>query len=171
MKQYYDFKIEKIKDLSSDEIDLRKKNLDLFYQTGFPNKKDEDWKFSDLNSILSKNFNNIVNDDFLTKEKNFKLIEEFEHNFILLCNGRLISSDFSHEEINKISIENFNYKKEKNLDKKNSLNFLNHALASGGFLLEISKNYKLKKPLVIYNNFSNLLKETIVNYKNSIIKN
>jgi Fe-S cluster assembly protein SufD len=171
MEQYYDFKIEKIKDLSSDEIDLRKKNLDLFYQTGFPNKKDEDWKFSDLNSILSKNFNNIVNNDFLPKEVNFKLIEQFEHNFIALCNGTLVSSDFSHEEKNKIFVEDFNRKKEKNLDKKNSLNFLNHALATGGFSLEISENYKLKKPLVIYNNFSNLLKETIVNYKNSIIIN
>ena len=171
MKQYYDFKIEKIKDLSLDEIDLRKKNLDFFYQTGFPNKKDEDWKFSDLNSILSKNFDNIVNNDFSPKEQNFKLIEDFEHNFISLCNGTLLSFDFSHEEKDKISIENFNYKKEKNLAKKNSLNFLNHALASGGFSLEISENYKLKKPLVIYNNFSNLLKETIVNYKNSIIIN
>ena len=98
MKQYYDFKIEKIKDLSSDEIKLRKKNLDLFYQTGFPNKKDEDWKFSDLNSILIKNFNNITNNDCLPKEKNLKLIEEFEHNFISLYNGRLMSSDFAHEE-------------------------------------------------------------------------
>jgi Fe-S cluster assembly protein SufD len=171
MKQYYDFKIEKIKDLSSDEIKLRKKNLDLFYQTGFPNKKDEDWKFSDLNSILIKNFNNITNNDCLPKEKNLKLIEEFEHNFISLYNGRLMSSDFAHEEKNKILIENFNYKKEKNLDKKNSLNFLNHALASGGFFLEISENYELKKPLVIYNNFSNSQKETIVNYKNLIIVN
>jgi Fe-S cluster assembly protein SufD len=171
MEQYYDFKVEKIKDLSSEEVDLRKKNLDLFYQTGFPNKRDEDWKFSDLNSILSKNFNNIVNNDFFPKEKNFKLIEGFEHNFISLCNGRFVSSNFFHEEENKISIENFNYKKEKNLDINNSLNFLNHALASGGFLLEISKNYKLKKPLVVYNNFSNLQKETIINYKNSIIIN
>ena len=171
MKKYYDFKIEKIKDLSSDEIGFRKKNLDLFYQTGFPNKKDEDWKFYDLNSILSNNFKNIVNNDFLPKEQNFKLIDEFEHNFISLLNGRLISSDFSHEEKNKVSIENFNYKKEKNLDIKNSLNFLNHALASGGFSLEIYKNYKFKKPLVIYNNFSSSLKETIVNYKNSIIIN
>ena len=171
MKQYYDFKIEKIKDLSSDEIDLRKKNLDLFYRYGFPNKKDEDWKFSDLNSILSKNFKNIVNNVFIPKEKNLKLIDEFEHNFISLLNGRLISSDFSHEEKGKISVENFNFKKEKSLDKKNSLNFLNHALASGGFSLEIYENYKLKRPLVIYNNFSNSLKETIVNYKNSIILN
>ena len=171
MKQYYDFKIEKIKDLSSDEIDLRKKNLDLFYQTGFPNKKDEDWKFSDLNSILSNNFKKIVNNDFLPKEKNFKLIDEFEHNFISLFNGRFVSADFSHEEKNKISIENFNYKKEKKLDKKNSMNFLNHALASGGFSLEIYENYKFKKPLVIYNNFSSSLKETIINYKNSITIN
>ena len=44
-------------------------------------------------------------------------------------------------------------------------------MATGGFSLEVSKNYKFKKPLVIYNNFSNSLKETIVNYKNSIIIN
>ena len=39
----------------------------------------------------------------------------------------------------------------------------------GGFSLEISKNYKLNKPLVIYNYFSKSLKETIINNKNSII--
>jgi Fe-S cluster assembly protein SufD len=171
MKQYYDFKVEKIKELSQNEINFRKKNLELFYESGFPNKKDEDWKFSDLNYILSNNFDNIVNNDYLSKEENLKLINDFEHNYISLSNGRLVSSDFSHEEKNKISIENFNYKDEKNLDKKNSLNFLNHALALGGFILEISKNYKLKKPLVIYNNFSNPLKETIINYKNSFIIN
>ena len=171
MKQNYDFKIDKIKDLTSEEISLRKKNLDLFYQTGFPNKKDEDWKFSDLNSILRNNFNKIVNNDFLPKETEFKIIDEFEHNFISLFNGKLVSKDFSYEEKNKILINNFNYKDNLALDSKNSLNFLNNALATGGFSLEISKNYKLKKPLVVYNNFSNSLKEKIVNYKNSIILN
>ena len=171
MKQNYDFKIDKIKDLSSEEISLRKKNLDLFYQTGFPNKKDEDWKFSDLNSILSNNFNKIANNDFLPREKEFKIIDEFEHNFISLFNGKLISKDFSYEEKNKILINNFNYKDDLALDSKNSLYFLNNALATGGFSLEISKNYKLKKPLVVYNNFSNSLNEKIVNYKNSIILN
>ena len=171
MKQNYDFKIDKIKDLTSEEISLRKKNLDLFYQTGFPNKKDEDWKFSDLNSILSNNFNKIANNDFLPREKEFKIIDQFEHNFISLFNGKLISKDFSYEEKNKILINNFNYKDNLALDSKNSLYFLNNALATGGFSLEISKNYKLKKPLVVYNNFSNSLKEKIVNYKNSIILN
>ena len=171
MKQNCDFKIDKIKDLSQEEIILRKKNLELFYQTGFPDKKDEDWKFSDLNSIISNNFNKIVNNDFLPGETEFEIIEEFEHNYILLLNGKLISKDFSYEEKNKILIDNYNYKNELSLDSKNSLYFLNNALATGGFSLEIVKNYKLKKPLVIYNNFSNSLKEKIVNYKNSIIVN
>ena len=82
-----------------------------------------------------------------------------------LLNGKLISTNFSYEEKNKVLIDNFNYKDELSLDNKNSLYFLNNALATGGFSLEISKNYKLKKPLVIYNNFSNSLKEVIVNYK------
>jgi Fe-S cluster assembly protein SufD len=171
MKQNYDFKINKIKNLSSEEINLRKKNLELFYQTGFPNKKDENWKFSDLNLILSNNFNKIINNDFLPSETEFKIIDDFEHNFISLLNGKLISKDFSYEEKDKISIDNFNHKNELSFDSKNSLYFLNNALATGGFSLEISKNYKLKKPLVIYNNFSNSLKETIVNHKNSIILN
>jgi len=171
MKQYYDFKIEKIKDLSPEETHLRKKNLELFYQIGFPNKNDEDWKFSDLNSILSKNFNNIANNNFLPKEKNFKIIKEFEHNYISLLNGKIVSKDFSYEEKNKVLIDNFNYKDELIFDNKNPLYILNNALSTGGFSLEISKNYKLKKPLIIYNNFSNSLKETIVNYKNLIILN
>ena len=44
MQQFYDFRIEKIKDLSSEEKIARQKNLDLFYLNGFPSKKDEDWK-------------------------------------------------------------------------------------------------------------------------------
>ena len=81
MKQSYDFKIGKIKDLSSEEISLRKKNLDLFYQTGFPNKKDEDWKFSDLNSIIRKNFNKIVHLFVVSHYKQDKLVDlrNFEH--------------------------------------------------------------------------------------------
>ena len=171
MQQFYDFKIEKIKNLSPEEKKLRKKNLELFYLNGFPSKKDEDWKFTDLNSILGQNFSNIVNTDLIPKERPYKPITEFEHNFIYLVNGKLISKSLDHEEKDKIFISNFDYKKEIILNRANTLNFLNNALAEDGFSLEISKNYKFKKPLVIYNQFSNSLKETIVNNKNSIILN
>ena len=78
-----------------------------------------------LNLILSKNFNNIANSYSSLKRKNLKIIDNFEHNFISLFNGKLVSSDFSHETKDKISLEIYNYKNKKNLDKKNPLNFLN----------------------------------------------
>ena len=171
MQQFYDFKVEKIKNLSSEEKKLRKKNLELFYLNGFPSKKDEDWKFTDLNSILGQNFSNIVNTDLIPEERPYKPITEFEHNFIYLVNGKLISKSFDHEEKDKIFINNFDYKNEIILNRENTLNFLNNALAKDGFSLEVSKNYKFKKPLVIYNQLSNSLKETILNNKNSIILN
>ena len=171
MKQFYDFKVEKIKGLSPEDKNLREENLDLFYKNGFPNKKEEDWKFTDLNSILSKNFNNIINKDFLPDGKKLDLIKEFEHNYIHLLDGKLISSNLIYEDKNKISIIDFNYRNKKFLDKKNTLNLLNNALATGGIALEVSKNYKFKKPLIIYNFFSKNLKETIINNKNSIILN
>ena len=171
MTQFYDFKIEKIKNLSLEDKNLRKKNLDLFYKKGFPNKKNEDWKFTDLSSILSKSFNNIVNNNFQSDDKKLKLINEFEHNYIFLLDGKLNSHNFSYEDINKISVKNYNYKNEINLKKESSLTFLNNALATGGFSFEISKNYKLKKSLVVYNYFSENLKESIINNKNSIILN
>ena len=171
MKNFYDFKVENIKDLSSEEKNLRKKNLDLFFQKGFPNKKNEDWKFTDLNTILGKNFNNIVNKDFISEEKKLKRIDEFEHNFILLVDGKLISNSFDYEDKNNIFVKDYNYKDEIKLEKQSSLNLLNSALATGGFTLEVSKNYKFIKPLVIYNYFSKNLKESIINNKNSLILN
>ena len=171
MMNFYDFKIENIKNLSLDEKNSRKKNLDLFFQNGFPNKKDEDWKFTDLNSILGKNFNNIENKESISEDRKFKIIEDFEHNFIFLVDGKLISNNFSYEDKSNISIKDYNYKNKGKLDEKKSLTLLNNALATGGFTLEVSKNYKLTKPLVIYNYFSKNLKESIINNKNSIILN
>ena len=40
---------------SKQEIELREKNLNEFIKNGFPNKRIEDWKFSDLNQIISSN--------------------------------------------------------------------------------------------------------------------
>jgi Fe-S cluster assembly protein SufD len=171
MMNFYDFKIENIKDLSLDEKNSRKKNLDLFFQNGFPNKKDEDWKFTDLNSILGKNFNNIANKESISEDKKFETIKDFEHNFIYLVDGKLISNDFSYEDKSNISINDYNYKNKGKLDEKSSLTLLNNALATGGFTLEVSKNYKFTKPLIIYNYFSKNLKESIINNKNSIILN
>ena len=73
MKNFYDFKVDNIIGLSSEEKEFRNKELDLFDKSGFPNKKEEAWKFTDLNAILSKNFANITNDYVSLKKKKIRI--------------------------------------------------------------------------------------------------
>ena len=77
MKQDYNFDVDKIKSLSNEEKVYRKKYLDIFLKTGFPNKQIEDWKFTDLNAILNKNFDKITNNFYKlcnnNDPKNYKL--------------------------------------------------------------------------------------------------
>ena len=171
MKNFYDFKVDNIKGLSVQEKEFRKKELDLFCKNGFPNKREETWKFTDLNTILSKNFANITNDYISLKEKKFELIKEFDHNYLFVLDGKLISNEFNFEDKNKVIIKDYDYKKQIPVSNQNSLNLLNNALATGGYYLEISKDYKFKKPLVVYNHFSESIKEQIISYKNSLILN
>jgi len=168
MKHSYDFNIEQIKNLSLEEKTFRQKNLDLFYKSGFPSKKVEDWKFTDLDVILNKNFESISNEINFKPDEKLEIIKNFKHNYIFLINGKIISTSFVYEEKNKILIKDFDQKEAANFYLANTLTLLNSALSSGGFSLEISKNYKLNKPLVIYNYFSKGLKNKILNNKNSI---
>ena len=45
--------------LSQKDIEIKKFYLDNFINKGFPNRKEEDWKFSDLREIVSKNFSKL----------------------------------------------------------------------------------------------------------------
>ena len=103
MKQSYDFNIEKIKNLSPEEKISRQKILDLFYKSGFPTKQLEDWKFTDLNLILNKNFDSISNDIDFEPSKELETLKNFEHNYIYLTNGKITSTNFDYEEKNKKS--------------------------------------------------------------------
>ena len=161
MKNFYDFKVDNIKGLSAQEKKFRNKELDLFIKNGFPNKREEAWKFTDLNTILSKNFANITNDDISLKQKKFELIKEFDHNYLFVLDGKLISNEFKFEDKNKVLIKEYDYKKKISVSNQNSLNLLNNALAKGGYCLEISENYKFKKPLVVYNHFQKALRNKL----------
>ena len=46
----------KIKDKSEKSLKLRKSYLSNFKKKGFPNKKLEGWKFTDLEKVLKDNF-------------------------------------------------------------------------------------------------------------------
>tara|TARA_Y100000590_G_scaffold455930_1_gene605502 strand:- start:247 stop:1497 length:1251 start_codon:yes stop_codon:yes gene_type:complete len=156
--------IDKIKKITKEEKNFRIKNLELFKVAGFPNKRLEDWKFSDFKNIIDDNFNELDTTYTSSNFDKIDLLTDFDHNYIFLVNGNLHSSDFKYEEKNKIKISSYdksiNYK-----ESKNPLICLNHALADNGFFLEIAKNYKFKKVLVIYNFFTNNIKNKILNNK------
>ena len=52
-------KIIKNSSFSENDIKFKKNNLYKFISSGFPNKKLENWKFSDLNQIINKNIGNL----------------------------------------------------------------------------------------------------------------
>ena len=160
--------IDKIKKISKQEKDFRIDNLNLFNKKGFPDKKQEDWKFSDLREIVYKNFKKLNVNKASSKVKKVNLIKDFEHNYITIVIGELKSSNFKFEEKNKIRIKNFKNDNFFQENKDNPLIYLNHALSINGYHVEIEDNYKFKKTLVIYNLFTKDLKENILNSRNKI---
>ena len=167
MSQIFNIDLKKIFVSSDEEAVERKKNFELFLKTGLPNKKDENWKFSDLNFIISKNFKQITNNDDLKFDKKIKLIDDFEHNYILLVNGIFKSCDIKYEDKEKLKVESL--KSLENLSlPNNNLYYLNKALSLGGFYLEVQKDYKCKKPIIIYNYFTSNLDNKIINSSNHI---
>ena len=168
MEQLFNIDLKQISTASKKELDERKKNLNLFLEGGLPNKKDEDWKFTDLKAIIKKNFKNIVNNQEFTFNKRIGTIKDFEHNHIVLVNGSYRSSDFKYEEKEKVQIKSIKSSKANTDYSNNNLYCLNKALTVGGFNLEIHKNYKCKKPIIIYNYFTSNLDNKIINNSNKI---
>ena len=161
--------IDKIGNFTKEEKDFRLKNLKYFNDTGFPNKKNEDWKFSDLKEIVSKNFNKLDIKSLKSEKPKIDFINDFEHNYIVITNGESTLSNFKYEEKSKVKLKSFindNYSGKK---ENNPLVNLNHALSDKGYFLEVKENYKFKKILVIYYLFTEDLNENILNSKNKIV--
>ena len=54
MEKLFNINLDKIPISSKKKRRLVEKNLEIFLESGFPNKKDENWKFTDLNLIIKK---------------------------------------------------------------------------------------------------------------------
>ncbi len=159
----------KIKNESDKSFKLRETNLLNFKKNGFPNKKSEDWKFTDLEKVLNDNFKELNNGQTERGEPKTQNLQ-FKHNAITLINGKLERFNFEPENFQDKNFllikelnpdQNFNFANEFKNDPMQNLNI---ALNEGGFSLNFSPNYKFKYPIVIYNYFSG-------NFKNKIINN
>ena len=159
---------------------IRIKNLNIFKKKGFPSKREENWKYTDLKTILSNNLNKleIPNNKKTSQYNNEWLLKNFQHNQIILVNGDFVSSNFGFEDKEKIKIKplkivlngekDFEKIRDYFTDQQNSLTSLNHALVNDGIFLEIEDNYSLNKPLIIYNFFNKFSENKIINNKSFI---
>ncbi len=168
MEQLFNIDFKRINSSNDKEAKDRTKNFELFLKGGLPNKKNENWKFSDLNYIISKNFKNITNNDDYKFDEKIELIHEFDHNKVILVNGSLKSCDLYFEEKGKVKIETLKSIGGFHHHLKNNLGYLNKALSIGGFNLEVQQNYKCNKPIIIYNYFTGNLNNKIINNSNKI---
>ena len=151
---------------SDEQLEKRKKNYKKFNDEGFPNKKLEDWKFSDLNQIIKKNIKNfVIEKSEINKSQDTDLIKDFDHNKIYIQDGKLISYDFSFEKEKslKLNIEEV----VENKINTNSLLNLNSALSEDKISIIVKEGYITNAPLVIYNNYSEK-KSNLINSNISI---
>jgi Fe-S cluster assembly protein SufD len=170
-----------INDLKDTGLIVSQRNFyNSFLEMGFPNKKKEDWKFTDLDKILNSNF------DQLTpfKEKNDykpEKIFDFDHYSISNLNGSLINYNF--RKLSPNNIRPVRHLKDhsifygmrynltpgrpsvENQSKKDEMLSLNLSFIDRGFVLKL---YELDKPLVIYNYYNNELQNKMINNTNSI---
>ncbi len=138
--------------LSQKDIEIKKFYLDNFINKGFPNRKEEDWKFSDLNQIIKKNIGELsFYSDYTSTNKvdTSAFVDGLEHNKIVFINGRIEKIDFDYEKKDKIEIIDQSETINK-FNNNSSLSDLNSAFTNKSFKIVVKKGYQLTKPLIIY---------------------
>ncbi|MDB9767344.1 Fe-S cluster assembly protein SufD [Candidatus Pelagibacter sp.] len=161
--------IESLK-LSEKSVNSRKENFNQFIENGFPNKRAEDWKFSDLKQIISSNIENLRfhTDLEISQIDETTFIDKFVHNKIIFLNGVISKVDFSSEDDTKVLITR-DLNQNENSKEINSLVSLNNALIASYIRVTVKENYSMNEPLIIYNITTKELKSTAINLKTDIV--
>ena len=164
IKQNYDNFLSKEK-FNESQINYKKINLENFFKKGFPNKRQEDWKFSDLNQIIESNIKNLNYISEIDNKDNIeqKLIKDFDHNKIFIVNGKIIKTELGFDDDNKIMISEDQSIEED--DQRNSLLNLNNAFVVKNYKIDVLDGYLAKKPLIIYHNAAKNIESSLVSLR------
>ena len=160
-------KIQEVSNFSNRDIEIKKSYLNKFIENGFPNRKQENWKFLDINQIISNNISDLsfYNDYSIENKIDSSIfIDDLEHNKIIFINGRIEKIDFSYEDKKQIEIIEDSYTHDKS-ENDNSLIDLNIAFSNKHFKILIKKDYSLKKPLIIYHLSNEKMKSKNINLR------
>ena len=160
-------KIQEVSNFSNRDIEIKKSYLNKFIENGFPNRKQENWKFLDINQIISNNISDLsfYNDYSIENKIDPSIfIDDLEHNKIIFINGRVEKIDFSYEDKKQIEIIEDSYIIDKS-ENNNSLIDLNIALSNKHSKILIKKGYSFKKPLIIYHLTNEKMKSKNINLR------
>ena len=157
----------KASDFSKSDAEFKESFLNKFIAKGFPSKKSENWKFSDINQIIQKNIGELsFYNDYSSSNKidTSIFIGGLEHNKIVFINGKVEKIDFAFEDKDKIEINEDSQPKDK-LENSNSLIDLNNAFTNKSYKILVKENYSFNKPLIVYHTSNNKIKSKNINLR------
>ncbi|MFC1786096.1 Fe-S cluster assembly protein SufD [Candidatus Neomarinimicrobiota bacterium] len=155
--------------------DMRKDAFNHFLNIGYPTKKHEKWRFTNL-TPLAKTEYRFINGEMIKIDDNFISEHSIDNSHrIVFINGKFDAALSAIDDISKqIAIKNisesFNDLNQNSI--KNDTNpfiLLNKALVSGGYTIEIESDYIAEKPLHILSIISNE-KDNIQQHQKNLIK-
>ena len=170
-------------DLDSNLHDIRTEAINAFEKQGFPTKKDEEWKYTSLKSVLNHDYSVFPTAENSIEFKDVKkyFLHEIDSYKIVFIDGIYSSflSETTHDGFDvclmsaalkkpkyKMVIDNyFN----KIADKKNSITNLNTAFSMEGAYINIGKNTVVPKPIQIVNFSTGNEKEILLQPRNLVI--
>ncbi len=155
--------------------DFRKDAFENFLKIGYPTKRHENWRFTNLTSLakteyrfpnreLNKINNNIINEYYFDNCHR-----------IVFINGKFDAELSSLDSIaTRITVKNIteilsDLNQDSTKNDTNPFILLNKAFVSGGYYIEIDSNYIEDKPLYILNIISDE-KDFIQNHQQNLIK-
>lgn len=170
-------------DLDSHVHSLRAKAIQNFEKEGFPSKKDEEWKYTNLRPILKHDYSLVTSAEKSIGFKNIEqyLINDIESYNLIFIDGVFSSflSDTTHEDCDvcilssalskpkyKMIVDNYFNSISK---EKNSLAELNTAFTKEGAFINIPKNTIVQKPIQILYFSTGSEKEILLQPRNLVI--
>ena len=149
-------------DVHSSVHDIRTEAIKTFEAEGFPSKRQEDWKYTSLNSILKHDYSVFPKheNDLEFKDVKKYFIHEIDAYKIIFIDGKYAShlSQTTHDGLDvclmsaaltkpkyKVIIDNYFNK----IAKKDGLSSLNTAFSMEGAYINIPKNKVVEKPIQI----------------------
>lgn len=150
--------------LFKENLSKRTEAFNRFLTKGFPNSKQEHWKYSPLNQDLTK-FKEVKFVENSDKSIDEGYFEKFDHYKIILKDGILVSESLLTEGLTIAKCDTSSF-----FDvKKNPILDFNNAFYIPSYKILVAKNVKIQKPVVIYNFISASFNGNNINLKCNIL--